>query len=600
MSRQTDQAHDDRQTQFRVSRRSFLRAAGAGAALAGAGAANAGIGVLPFSASRASAQGAWDQEVDIVVVGSGAAALAAAVTAQSLGNEVVVLEKAETIGGTTGKSGGVYWVPNNSVMNAEGLTDPKEDALRYMVRVAYPQLYSADDPTLGLSQELYDLMEAFYDRGPEAVDALAEMGALQSTLWMVWDGQPGPDYYAQYPENQAPRGRALGPLTPEDSRGNGAELIRQLQAKAEEVGIPLQTGHRVVSLVQNDQGEVIGIEAVIGAEAESGQSERLAVRARKAVVFGSGGFTHNPEMRVNYLRGPIFGGCAVPTNEGDFVNIGIAAGAALGNMANAFWAQVPLEQALDFSSTPSDVFSVPGDSMILVNKYGRRVVNEKIQYNERTQVHFVWDPVVGEFPNLFLIMIYDQRTADLRGGAYPIPAAEVEAPYVVSGETWDELAQNLEERVASLAPHTGGAQLSEDFATNLAETVERFNGFALAGVDEDFNRGIHPIEIAFHGPPAEDSDLPNSTMFPLADMGPYHAILIGGGTLDTKGGPKVNAMSQVVSTEGEVIPGLYGAGNCIASLSGQAYWAAGGTLGPALTFGYLAGLYAAEEPVRDS
>ena len=603
---QTDDAR--RAPSFRVSRRTFLRAAGAGAALtAGAGAAAFGVGAIPFAASRASAQGTWDQEVDIVVVGSGMAAFAAATTAHNLGSSVVMLEKATTVGGTTAKSGGVYWIPNNSIMTGAGVEDPKDDAIRYMARVAYPQLYSADDAHYGLSDDTYGLLETYYDNGSVAVDLFKELGALVSTQWIAFDNQPYPDYYAQLPEDKAPRGRGLVPLTAEGAQGAGTEIIRQLQAHAESQGIPILTGHRVVAVVKNDAGAVVGVEVAVEdavyadpAATPNAGPARLAIRAAKAVVFGSGGFTHNPEMRVNYLRGPIFGGCAVPTNEGDFVNIGIAAGAELANMANAFWAEVPLEQALNFSSTPSDVFLVPGDSMIMVNKHGHRVVNEKIQYNERTQAHFVWDPVRGEFANILLIMIYDQRTADRFGGGYPIPAASIDDPAQMRGETWDELVAALGERLATLAPRTGGALLSDDFGANLAAAVQRFNGFAQSGTDEDFHRGEQPIELAFNGPAQDDNTLPNPTMFPIAETGPYYALLIGGGTLDTKGGPKVNSKAQVVTPAGEPIPGLYGAGNCIGWASGQSYWAGGGTIGPALVFGYLAGLNAHDESPRDA
>lgn len=604
---------DQHDPTFRVSRRRFLQAAGvgaAGAALAG----SAPVGAIPFHASRAAAQGSWDQEADIVVVGSGAAALTAAITAHSRGSSVVVLEKADMVGGTTGKSGGVYWIPNNSLMAERGIDDPKDDAIAYMARCAYPQLFTADAPLFGLSQAAYDLLEAFYDNGSVAVDTLADLGALQSTLWMTWDDQPFPDYYAQFPENKAPRGRGLQPRTSGGNAGAGVEIIRQLQAYAESQDIPIQTGHRVLRVVQNAEGAVIGVEVAVNTPLDAPDSatppsatpgampaaHQTSIRASKAVIFGSGGFTHNQEMRVDYLRGPVFGGCAVPTNEGDFVNIGIEAGAALGNMANAFWAQIPLEQALEFSSTPSDIFSVPGDSLIMVNKYGQRVVNEKIQYNERTQAHFVWDPVAGEFPNVVLIMVYDQRTRDLYGGSYPIPGQSTEDPAQLVGETWEALGAALDERLAELAPQTGGVALAADFAANLAATVEQFNTYARNGADEAFHRGEAPIELAFHGPSAEGNDLPNPTMYPLADEGPYYAMLIGGGTLDTKGGPRVNTKAQALTPDSQPIAGLYGAGNCIASPSGQAYWAGGGTIGPAIAFGYIAGTHANDEsPKRE-
>ena len=134
----------------------------------------------------------------------------------------------------------------------------------------------------------------------------------------------------------------------------------------------------------------------------------ISVRARKAVVFGSGGFTHNPELMTSFQAGPSWGGCAVPTNQGDFVRIGSSNGAKLGNMANAWRAQLVLELALATPSVPQDVWQPPGDSMILVNKYGRRVVNEKRNYHERTRTHFVWDGVESEYPNKLLFMVYDR------------------------------------------------------------------------------------------------------------------------------------------------------------------------------------------------
>jgi succinate dehydrogenase/fumarate reductase flavoprotein subunit len=591
---------------FRVSRRNFLQAAGVGAA----GAALAGA--VPFNASRAAAQGSWDQEADIVVVGSGAAAFSAAATAHSLGNSVIVLEKANVVGGTTGKSGGVYWIPNNSLMADFGLEDPKDAAIRYMARLAFPNLYNADDPHFGLPEHKYDLIEGFYDNGPTAVDTLAEIGALQSTLWMETEDEPGPDYYAEFEENEAPRGRALSPLREDGTAGAGSEIIAQFQAYADNNDIPILLEHRVVSVVTNDSGEVIGVEATGVPGGPSGATPDPAVfatptdgavvtvRARKAVVFGSGGYTHNTELVNNFLRGPIFGGCAVPTNEGDFISIARDLDADYGNMKNAFLAEIVVEQALNFASTPSDVFFIPGDSMFVVNKTGNRVYNEKKVYNERTQVHWTWDIQTLTWPNLVLFMIYDSHTAQTKGGIYPIPAESVEAPYVITGQTWEELTANIDERLSSLAgllpPHT---QLSETFAETLADTAARFNELAGSGQDDDFHRGETPIEIAIdRRAPGFDESLANPAMRPLAEEGPYYAILLGPGTLDTNGGPKVNTRSQVLDREDNPIPGLYGAGNCIETAAGQAYWAAGGTIGPALTTGYVAGVNASEEPEK--
>ncbi|HLU37130.1 MAG TPA: FAD-binding protein, partial [Thermomicrobiales bacterium] len=125
------------ESRLRVSRRGFLKASGVGVATA----ASAGIGAVPFAASAAQQQG-WDAEHDIVVVGSGGAAFAAAITARALGNDVVMLEKGALIGGTTIVSGGGAWFPNNSRMQEDGIEDPREDAIKYMARYSYPHLYN--------------------------------------------------------------------------------------------------------------------------------------------------------------------------------------------------------------------------------------------------------------------------------------------------------------------------------------------------------------------------------------------------------------------------------------------------------------------------
>jgi hypothetical protein len=299
----------------------------------------------------------------------------------------------------------------------------------------------------------------------------------------------------------------------------------------------------------------------------------------------------------------MFPSCAVLTNTGDFVNIGIQLGAALGNMNNAWWAQNAFEQTTVNNSVPNDIFMPFGDSMIQVNKYGKRVVNEKQVYNERTQAHFYWDPSKSEYPNLLLFQIWDDHVAKNPngGGARdPIPAPGVDSPLVLHGATWDELAKNIDARLAKYLNRTGGLRLDSSFAANLKDTINRFNSFAASGKDLDFGRGETPIQSVWSGPASlhnRTGATTNATMSAF-DNGPYHAVLVGGGTLDTKGGPRINVKGQVLDTAGKPIPGLYGAGNCIASPAGQAYWSAGGTLGPGMTFGYLAGINASQEPVK--
>src|SRR5699024_6005610 len=198
-----------------------------------------------------------------------------------------------------------------------------------------------------------------------------------------------------------------------------------------------------------------GVEVATGPADSDGDSgtpeatpvrDMVTVKANKGVIFGSGGFTHNSKLVTNYLRGPIVGGCAVPTNEGDFINMALAVGADLGNVNNAFFAEVVLEQAINFASVPDDVFEIPGHSMIVVNKDGKRIYNEKSTYHERTKVHWTWDPLTASWPNYVTILLYDQATAEDLAGSYPIPAEGIDAPFVISGETWEELATNIDER----------------------------------------------------------------------------------------------------------------------------------------------------------
>lgn len=263
-------------------------------------------------------------------------------------------------------------------------------------------------------------------------------------------------------------------------------------------------------------------------------------------------------------------------------------------MNEAWFYQVILEEALQSRQVSGGVFFNSGDSMITVNKFGRRVGNEKFMYNDRARVHFEWDPVRAEYSNLLLFYIYDQRTADLFPGfGGPIPLPEQNRPWVLSSDTLDGLAAEIRTRLAQLESDTGGLGLDASFEANLQQTVDNFAGYAVNGVDPEYQRGETLAENAFHGPVRPGNNLPNATMFPLSTSGPYYCIILAAGALDTHGGPKTDAHAQLLNTQGAPIEGLYGAGNFVSSPAGQAYWSTGSTLGPALTFGVIAGRSAA-------
>lgn len=533
----------------------------------------------------------WDLVADVVVVGSGAAGFAAAVAAANRGQQVVVLERAEWIGGTTAKAGGTYWIPNNHLMREQGMADRRDAALRYMARLSHPHRYQPDAPHLGLTARQHALLEVFYDNGSVMVEEFASIGALKPIL----EGH-SPDYHADLAENVAPYGRGLRPdFVPDETGSTGGDmLIEGLRSTAESLGVEIRCGHRVTEVVRNEDGAVVG--AVV-------QERRgmLLIRARRGVVFASGGFTHDAELAANHLRGPLLGGCAAETNTGDLIRIASGLGAELANMSHAWWSQTVLEVARH-GPTIKDVWMPFGDSMIQVNRYGRRVVNEKMIYNERAQVHFAWSADQREYSNLVLFMVYDdavaRSTEELPGLRQPVPMPGEESGWVISGQTWAELADRIEERLVELHSLTGGLELDQSFVEQLRATVDQFNSYADSGCDPEFHRGETPIQLAWNGP-AREGNTANPTMHRFAESGPYHAIILAPGALDTKGGPAIDVRGRITDRDGDPIPGLYGAGNCVASPAGQAYWAGGTTIGLALTFGHLAGCDVAQAPMKE-
>jgi len=567
-----------------------------------AGAAAASLGTIALSASRAKAAGKWDHEADILVAGSGVGASAAAVVAHENGDAVIVIEKAPILGGTSAKSAGVLWIPNNFTLKEKEIADKKEDCLEYMARYTYPERYNATSPNLGLSLSEYALLEAFYDNASDAIDFLRKKEALKIAEWRMFAlDRSATDYLDHVPENRVPAGRALGPLKEDGTMGGGVEMMAQLGAALRERNIPILLGHRAMRLIVNDAGRVVGLEA-------ESAGQVVSLRARKAVIFATGGYVHNPDFVANYQRNRLYGSCAMPWTTGDFINIAGAGGARLGNMGGAWRTQILLEEALQSTKLAAGVFFPPGDSMLQVNKYGVRAVNENRNYNDRTEAHGIYDASQAEYPNQLLFMIYDQRTAEAFAGAYPLPGKPTGAAHVLTGDTLEGLAARIEQRLKEVTSRTGGFSLAPSFADNLKATISRFNGFARSGDDQDFHRGDAAYDSEWHlvfSPMRTDTEWPPNngpsvTMHPLKDEGPYYAIILAAGALDTNGGPVIDASARVLNTEDKPIAGLYGAGNCIASPSREAYWGAGHTLGLSLTFGYIAANAAHREPRDDA
>jgi succinate dehydrogenase/fumarate reductase flavoprotein subunit len=328
-------------------------------------------------------------------------------------------------------------------------------------------------------------------------------------------------------------------------------------------GIEPQTGHRGVDLIMED-GHVAGVVF----ETAQGRKE---VRAPN-VVIATGGFERNPELRRAFLRGPCTHTVAVDTNTGDGLKMAMRAGAMLGNMGEAWWMpmiEVPTsivetgQQLLTYERT------MPGS--IMVNKTGKRFTNEAANYNAFGAAFHEQDTIMGVYKNLPCWLVFDQTWLDKYGFAGGLGGTEkASTDWITSSDTLAGLAEKL--------GIPGDA---------LEQTVERFNANARELRDPDFNRGWS-AQDQWWGDPTLRDGTPRASLGPL-ETPPYYAIQVFSGALGTKGGPQTDTRARVIDLDGNVIPGLYAAGNAMASPMGMTYGGAGGTLGPAMVFGYLAG-----------
>jgi 3-oxosteroid 1-dehydrogenase len=527
-------------------------------------------------------------EFDVIVVGAGMAGLCTAVLAHDAGASVLVVEASDEVGGTTYKSGGAMWIPDNTFMRDLGIRDDRDTVIRYIIQVAHADRYDPAAERYGVGEWEWETIGAFVDNAADALDALVAADAFQISLFHSYtERYPAlPTYHPELDMSIQGFYRHIAPRHPDGSTRAGAELVSQLGDAIRDRGIPLLTGRRVQRILQDDSGAVIGVLA--GDE---------TYYARQGVVFGTGGFAHNLDLLDEHWRGPLWSSCAVGTAQGDFVRIGLEAGAELAHMRNGWLYEDILEKAAKNRVNEEKGIPVPpGDSMIYVDAAGRRVVNEKLIYQDRNRL--IWEPGPdGDYPNRVLMMVYDEFVSTDTKPTLFFETFAAPKPWIIEGRTLEELAERIAERLAGLEELTDGFRLAPGFADQLALSVERFNGFARTGVDEDFHRSETMTEYDWHGLGREGNDK-NPGMHPFRDEGPYYCVLLCGMVLDTNGGPKANGRSQVLRADGTVIEGLYGAGNCVASIAGDGYLSLGSTLGPAATFAYLAAANVVTEPRR--
>ena len=263
---------------------------------------------------------------------------------------------------------------------------------------------------------------------------------------------------------------------------------------------------------------------MIGVEARPTTTASYRVKARKAVIFATGGFTHDPELRKNFLSIPAYGGCAAMTNEGDFIRISSTLGVQLRNMNYAWMCPISFEKAIAKDPSLIGCFSVAGDSMIFVDKRGKRVVNEKLHYNELAQKFFEWDGANAQFPYLILISIWDQRAQDNSAsheyGRLIVPPG-IDDRHVIKGATLEELAANIDARLQKYAgQNRRHAHHRPTSSTTSRRRIARFNELAKTGKDLDFHRGERVVELLFNGNVKEEPGRKNPTMWPISDAGP--------------------------------------------------------------------------------
>jgi 3-oxosteroid 1-dehydrogenase len=557
-----------------------------------------------------------DHEVDWLVVGSGAAGMTSALIAHDLGATTLVVEKSHLYGGSSAMSGGALWVPANHHMAKLGEPDSRADALRYLMGItdgeadpALVDIYLDTAPAMvryleARSRVAFAAVSGYPDYYPEREGGRFGARTIEP---LPFDAlELGDQFPLQRPFSE--RGFFLGmiSITAREVKtmlGGGwrmyALLLRQIffwaihwrarlrlgmQTSRLTLGraltgslrrslmdrkVPLWLDCPLVELLRDGEGRVVG-----GVVEREGQ--RLEVRARKGVLLASGGFEHNAELRRRHQPPPTGSDWALgaESNTGDAVALGEKLGAAFRLMDDAWWCPV---------------FKVPGESMphisvvekgmpgsMMVNARGERFMNEAAPYNDMVKSMYTADSEECSAIPAYMIFDADFRQKHSCG---PVKPGFVQPDHRLPPEL-----QAFLQRAESLSELAG--KLGMD-APLLEASVQRFNEFARSGKDEDFHRGESAHDRYYSDPRVE----PNSCLAPV-ERSPFYAAAVYPGDLGTKGGLHTDRHARVLDVAGEPIAGLYAAGNCAASMMEHTYPGAGGTIGPAMTFGWLASHHA--------
>jgi 3-oxosteroid 1-dehydrogenase len=545
----------------------------------------------------------WDHTYDVVIVGSGIGGLVGALTAQAHGLEAVLVEKRDVVGGSSAMSGGVLWLPDNPLMERDGIPDSYDEAMAYFQAVvgdigpasseARRHAYVTLGPELVLFLERLGIgflrCDGYSDYYDEVAGGSPRGRAIEAS---VWDGkQLGPWLPKLQPGLAETENTAFVALTGEVrylSAGlhsvaslravmriaartikgrmlrqklltNGASLIGQLLHAAVSQEIPIWTRSGLVDLVKED-GRIAGV--VVG---RAGREVRI--QGRYGVLINGGGFAHNAEMRHRF--GQQVDGAWTFANTGDtgeVIEIAMKYGAAVDLMDEAWWMPMMI--------TPDGPWMVllerhkPG--AIIVDSLGRRFVNEASSYMEVGKAMFERElDGVSAVPS-WLVFDHRNRSRYPLGKSLPrvTPKNWLETGFIKKANTIEGLAGQMEVDPAGLA-----------------ETIARFNTFAGRREDPDFHRGERSYDCYYGDPTTE-----HPTLGPLARP-PYYAIPLYPGDVGTSGGILTDQHGRVLQADGDPIPGLYASGNSTASVHGRFYLGAGASIGASAVYSYAALLH---------
>ncbi len=553
----------------------------------------------------------FDETFDWVVVGSGAGSMSSALVMRKAGKSVVILEKMAVVGGTTAKSGGVMWIPNNRFIRADEPDESAEKAITYL-----DALCGADDNENGPENPgtSHDRRLAYVNEAPRMLDFIIDQGVDMERASEYW-----PDYYDELPggcktsrcvtaryfnlkelgpweKKLAPgfapfpvklddgmktafrnKSKALnkiymgivkrtiwGKLTFKNYTSAGAALQGRMLKASLAAGVDLRTETPVKQLIV-EGGKVVGVVAEAGGKA-------VRIGARLGVLVNAGGFAQNQALRDKYMPGTHAAWSNTPPGDtGDMIGELERAGGVMAQMDQMVGYQTtrPPSFATDFVK-PAGQSLTGRPGAILVDQAGKRYLNEGGSYELfcETMLKHNAVPSWAVFSQTYAD---DYLVAGKWVGKAKKPAGWVESGYLKVADTIEALA----------------AQINVD-PLALRATIDRWNAFVDKGVDEDFGRGAREYDKwlgdPFHGP--------NPSLGRI-DKAPFYAVDMVPSDVGTYGGALIDANARVITADGSPIPGLYACGVSTASIMGGVYPGAGASVGPSMTFGYIAAKHAA-------